>query len=96
MPTHCPLFQEVFQRVRTTATPQHLPYAACVRLALLVTGLLAAKSTVLAQIAAELQALHLTAATQTASIARRLRRTLNDAHLTPRVCYDPLLKEVID
>ena len=96
MPTHCPLFHEVFQRIRTTATPQQLPYAACVRLALLVTGLLAAKSTVLAQIAAELEALHLTAATQTERIERRLRRTLNDAHLTPRACYDPLLKEVID
>ena len=96
MPTHCPLFQEVFQRIRTTATPQQLPSAACVRLALLVTGLLAAKSTVLAQIAAELAALRLTQATQTESIARRLRRTLNDAHLTPSVCYDPLLKEVID
>ena len=96
MSAPCPLFQEVFQRIRTTATPQQLPYAACVRLALLVTGLLAAKSTVLAQIAAELEALHLTAATQTESIARRLRRTLNDVHLTPSACYDPLLKEVID
>ena len=46
MPTPCPLFQEVFQRIRTTATPQQLPYAACVRLALLVTGLLAARFTV--------------------------------------------------
>jgi hypothetical protein len=96
MPTQGPLFQEVFQRIRTTATPQQLPYAACVRLALLVTGILAAKSTVVAQIAAELEALRLTQATQAESIARRLRRTLNDAHLTPRVCYDPLLKEVID
>src|ERR671933_2130115 len=96
MPTHCPVFQEVFQRIRTTAVPQPLPYAACCRLALLVTGILAAKSTVLAQIAAELAALHLTRATQAESVARRLRRTLNDAHLTPARCYDPLLKEVID
>ena len=96
MPTHCPVFQEVFQRIRTTATPQQLPHAACQRLALLVTGILAAKSTVLAQIAAELTALRLTRATQAESVARRLRRTLNDGHLTPRVCYDPLLKQVID
>ena len=96
MSAPCPVFQEVFQRMRTTATPQQLPYAACCRLALLVTGILAAKSTVLAQIAAELEALHLTHATQTESIARRLRRTLNDPHLTVEACYDPLLKQVID
>src|SRR5919202_69665 len=96
MPTHCPVFQEVFQRIRTTAAPHQVPYAACYRLALLVTGILAAKSTILAQIAAELTALRLTHATQTESIERRLRRTLNDPHLTPTICYDPLLPQVID
>ena len=96
MPTHCPVFQEVFQRIRTTAPSPQLPYAACQRLALLVTGILAAKSSVLAQMAAELAALHLTAATQVESIARRLRRTLNDPHLTPEVCYIPVLQQVID
>ena len=96
MPTHGPVFQEVFQRIRTTAAPQQLPYAACCRLALLVTGIPAAKSTVLAQIAAELAALHLTRATQAESVARRLRRTLNDPHLTPARCYDPLLPQVVD
>src|ERR671932_798094 len=96
MSTHCPVFQEVFQRIRTTATPQQLPSAACCRLALLVTGILAAKSTVVAQIAAELTALRLTHATQTESIERRLRRTLNDPHLSPTICYDPLLPQVID
>ena len=90
------MFHEVFQRIRTTAPSSQVPYAACQRLALLVTGILAAKSTVLAQIAAELAALRLTRATQAESIERRLRRTLNDAHLTPSVCYDPLLPQVID
>src|ERR671933_2584343 len=96
MSAACPVFQEVFQHIRTTATPQQLPYAACCRLALLVTGILAAKTTVVAQMAAELAALRLTHATQAESVARRLRRTLNDPHLTPTVCYDPLLKQVID
>src|ERR671932_2023248 len=96
MPTHCPVFQEVFQRIRTTAPSPQLPSAACQRLALLVTGILAAKSSVLAQMAAELAALHLTAATQAESIARRLRRTLNDPHLTPEVYYIPVLQQVID
>ena len=96
MPTHCPIFQEVFQRIRTTATPRQLPYAACCRLALLVTGILAAKSSVLAHIAAELDALHVTQASTAESIARRLRRTLNDPHLTPAGCYTPVLKQVVD
>ncbi len=96
MSAPCPIFQEVFQRIRTTAAPRQLPYAACCRLALLVTGILAAKSSVLAQIAAELDALRLTRASTADSIARRLRRTLNDPHLTPAVCYTPVLEEVID
>ena len=95
MSAPCPVFQEVFQRIRTTASPRQLPYAACCRLALLVTGILAAKTTVLARIALELQALGLTHATQPESIARRLRRTLNDPHLTPVRCYDPLLQQVV-
>src|ERR687886_2140013 len=95
MSAPCPVFQEVFQRIRTTASPRQLPYAACCRLALLVTGILAAKTTVLARIALELQALGLTHATQPESIARRLRRTLNDPHLTPARCYDPLLPQVV-
>jgi hypothetical protein len=96
MPTHCPVFHEVFQRIRTTAAPRQLPYAACCRLALLVTGILAAKSTVLAPIAAELCALQLTRATTAESVARRLRRTLNDPHLTAEQCYAPVLRQVID
>jgi hypothetical protein len=96
MLTHCPIFQEVYQRIRTTATPRQLPYAACCRLALLVTGILAAKSSVLAHIAAELDALHVTQASTAESIARRLRRTLNDPHLTPAGCYTPVLKQVVD
>jgi len=65
-----------------------------VRLALLVTGLIAAQSAVLAQIARHLRGLDLTAARETASIARRLRRTLNDAALTP-ACYLPAVRAAL-
>src|SRR5688572_20749008 len=74
MAAPCPVFQEVFQRIRALAAPQPLPTAAVRRLALLTTGILAAQSSVLARIAAELDALHLTRATQPESIARGLRR----------------------
>ena len=57
------------------------------RLGLLITGLIAARSGVLAQIAAELWALEVTGASTVASIERRLRRTLSDERLTPPTCY---------
>jgi hypothetical protein len=51
------------------------------RLALLVTGIVAAKTTVLAQVAAELHALGLLRATLPESVERGLRRTLADGRL---------------
>src|ERR671939_1237945 len=71
-----PLYQTLLQRI-SAAVPATVRRSAVTRLTLLVTGILAAKSTVLAQLAAELDALELTAATPE-SIERRLRRTLND------------------
>ena len=67
-----------------------------IRLALLVTGILAARSAVLAQVAAALDALRLTRATVVDSITRRLRRALDDPHLTAQTCYIPALQHVLD
>jgi hypothetical protein len=66
------------------------------RLSLLITGLIAARSTVLAQIAAELWALELTGARTVESIERRLRRTLSDERLTPPTCYQAELASMLD
>ena len=38
----------------------------------------------------------LTRATSADSIARRLRRTLNDPHLDQATCYAPVLRHVLD
>ncbi len=89
------LYQTILDRI-CLAVPATVRRSAITRLALLVTGILAAKSTVLAQIAAELDALELTAATDPANIERRLRRTLNDPHLTAPTCYAPVLRHVLD
>lgn len=94
MSAHLPFYQVIHQRI-TAALPRAIPQASITRLALLVTGILAAKSAVLAQIAAELDALALTRATPD-SIARRLRRTLNDGHLAQVTCYAPVLRHVLD
>ncbi len=96
MSARIPVYHDVLHQLTTTIAPQAVPQTSVVRLALLVTGLLAATSTVLAQIAAALDALHLTHATQAASIERRLRRTLSDPHLHAATCYTPVLTQVLD
>ena len=95
MSAHVPLYQTVLQRLSRTIPAAQVPHASLVRLGLFVTGLLAAQSTVLAQIAAALDALQLTHATLVDSIIRRLRRTLDDPQLTPQTCYGPVLQHVL-
>jgi hypothetical protein len=75
---------------------QGVPAASIRRLALLTTGLLAARSAVVAQLAAELFALALTQAADPAHVARRRRRALNDLYLTPELCYEPVLRATVD
>jgi hypothetical protein len=89
------LYQQVLEQISATAAPSHIRITSVRRLALLVSGILAAKSTVVFQVAQHLLALQLTSASYRESIERRLRRTLNDASLTQERCYQPVLKEVI-
>ncbi len=95
MTAPCPLYHTLTARIAATTAPVRLPTPSLRRLALLVTGLVAAQSTVLARIAVELFALHLTTATTPASINRRLRRTLSDPLLIAEECYEPALRSVI-
>lgn len=64
MSARLPLYQAMLQQLTKTIPPGAVPQPSVVRLALLVTGLLAATSTVLAQVAAALDALQLTPAAQ--------------------------------
>jgi hypothetical protein len=75
-------------------SPQLRP-ASVERLALLVTGILAARSCILAQVATELLALELTAASCVESIERRLRRTLSAPGLDA-TGYQALLPSLLD
>lgn len=95
MSAQLPFYQLLRQRI-SAALAAHIPAASRDRLALLTTGILAAKSCVIAQVAAELKALHLTHASSADSIARRLRRTLNDPHLDYASCYAPALLHLLD
>ena len=97
MSAHDQLYQTVLQRlVRTIPPSAHVPQASLIRLCLLVTGLLAARSAVLAQAASALHALCLTRASLVDSITRRLRRALDDPRLTAPTCYAPVLQHVLD
>ncbi len=96
MPAQVALYQAVEQQMTTITAEAGVRSTSVRRLALLVTGIIAAKSCVLAQVAAELETLKLTQATWAESIARRLRRTLNDPALTAATCYEPVLPRVID
>lgn len=94
MSAHAPLFHDVCGRI--TQVCPHLRKTARTRLALLVTGILTARSCVEGQIAEELLQLEITRATQEDSIARRVRRILNDTRLDPSSCYEPALAEILD
>ena len=95
MPTQESLYHAVYTRIEATTRRGKLRRTAVRRLALLVTGVIAAQSSVLAQAAAGLDALGLTRAAGPASIARGLRRTLSDARLRPETCYAPALDAVL-
>ena len=88
------VYQELFQ-VFQTAAGNRVRVSSIARFTVFVMGIVAAKSCILAQIARELEGLALTKAVAD-SIERRLRRILNDPHLTPEVFYQPLLRQLID
>jgi len=96
VPAVIPLYHEIRTQITRRCDPTTLPETSADRLALLVTGVVAAQSCVMAKVAAELDGLALTAAGCVESIERRLRRTLNDPALTVAGCYTPLLAAAID
>jgi hypothetical protein len=96
MPAPVPLYQEVEGEIKRITAVAGLRVTAARRLALLVTGILAAQSCVIGRVAAELCALGVSGAGCAESVARRLRRTLADARLEPQTCYAPALATAID
>lgn len=96
MPATVGLYQDVLAQIKLITAAQGLRQTSVVRLALLVTGIIAAQSCVLNRVAAELFGLGLTHANSAASIGRRLRRTLNDQRLDPQTCYAPALSHILD
>ena len=96
MPAPVPVWQEVREQIPSVTRPTKLRATSVERRALLVTGMIAAHSTVVARIADELLAVGLTGATEAASIARRVRRTLNERRLEAEAWYQPALAQALD
>lgn len=91
MPAGVPLWQAVLAHVEQVTAGRGVRRTVVRRLALLVTGMVAAQSTVVARIAAELVALGVSEA-QESSIARRIRRTLHDTRWPPATIYLPAVR----
>lgn len=77
------VFHMVYEQIERSHGPLAWPSSVVRRLAVLVTGVVAGQTTVLAKVAAEVLALGLTQATLAESVERGLRRTLSDRRITP-------------
>ncbi len=75
------LWHGVSEQIEQAGAQAGWPRRAVRRLAVLVSGVVAAQSTVLAEVASAVLALEVTAATLAASVERGLRRTLSDQRL---------------
>jgi hypothetical protein len=90
------LYQALLTKLTDLCAGRGVRLTSLRRLALLVTGIIDARSCVVAQVAHCLLAQGLTGASSAESIARRLRRTLADRCLGAAECYAPLLAQVVD
>lgn len=95
MPAPTTLYQELSHLLCEVALQAGLPKSTVQRLAILVTGIIAAKSAVLSKVAQELHSLALSDAIAE-SIERRLGRTLHDSHLISVPFYPLLLRQFIN
>jgi len=95
MTARVPLYHAVLTQLQQLPPSPPVRPSSLVRLALLITGIIAARSCVLQQVAQELFALGLTLAASAEAIARRLRRTLNDLELEADLVYAPALRQMV-
>jgi len=96
VPAQGSLYQQVLQRIKMVTAENRVRRTTIKRLAMLVTGIVAARATTLARIADELLSLGVTEATEAGSVVRTLERVLSDDKLDWGVLYEPALKASID
>lgn len=96
-PCDSPLYREVLDWLTANLHPAGFSLPLCKRLAVVVCGLVSSKKATLGDLSTAIEALFISPA-KGESIARRLQRTLQDAHLDPSVLprlFRPLLPELL-
>jgi hypothetical protein len=95
MPAHGELYPAVVAKLQEVTAGERVRITAVRRLALVIVGLLAAKSSVVSQMASGLWEQGVSEA-QVPSIARRVRRTLRDERMTWARWYAPAVRTLIN
>lgn len=96
MPAQDGLYQDTLAQIKAATAGQDLRATTHARLALLVSGIMAAESCVLARVAARLWQQEVTGAACAEHVGRRLRRALNDPGITLEGAYQPILGVLVD
>lgn len=89
------LYQAVEAKLQEVVSGERVRITAVRRLALVITGLVAGKSSVVSQMAVGLWEQGVSTV-QVASIARRLRRGLHDTRVQASTWYQPAVRQVVD
>lgn len=95
MPAQAELYAVVVKKLQEVLRGEGVRVTTVRRLGLLIVGLLAAKSSVVSQLASGVWELGVSTA-ERASVLRRLRRTLRDPRVTAARCYAPAVRALVN
>jgi hypothetical protein len=95
MPAQGELYAVVVRKLQEVLSGEGVRITTVRRVALVVAGLVAAKSSVLSQMASGLWEAGVGTA-ERLSILRRLRRTLRDRRVTAEACYEPAVRQLVN
>lgn len=95
MPAQEELYAVVVRKLQEVLEGEGVRITTVRRLGLLIVGLLAAKSSVVSQMASGVWEIGVSAATRS-SVLRRLRRTLRDPRVTAERCYAPAVRALVN
>jgi len=95
MPAQAELYAVVVSKLQEVLKGEGVRITTVRRLALLIAGLVSARSSVVSQMASGLWVAGVSTA-ERLSILRRLRRTLHDRRVTAETCYEPAVRTLIN
>jgi hypothetical protein len=95
MPAQAELYAVVVRKLQEVLAGEGVRVTTVRRLALLIVGLIGARSSVVSRMASGVWEAGVSAA-ERPSILRRLRRTLCDRRVTAEACYEPAVRTLVD